>query len=357
MAVKPVAPTATTSETTQNSLTFPAQTFAKLSPAPFLLAHLDPDTSTRSPIRPNGRTPSDFRPPTAHTGSLTHASGSAVVRVGDTAAVCGVRAEILLASDVPGYQVAHTDARTNTSPSEPGDDATEVAEIGLLVPNIELSTGCSPAHLPGNPPSVLAQSLSARVLALLHASKMVRADHLRIWHRPPSAEDGDGDEEGAAPEVKAFWCLYLDVLFLSLDGNPFDAAWAAVVAALRDTRLPFAWWDVDREMILCDDAVARSRRLELRGVPVASTFGVFEPRQSGAGKRNERRAWILADPDTFEEGLCMECLTVVVDQSEQYVKVIKIEKSGGGVIGLKEMKDAVVLAGARWIEWQKVIAG
>jgi hypothetical protein len=28
-------------------------------------------------------------------GSLTHTNGSAVVRIGDTAAVCGVRAEIL----------------------------------------------------------------------------------------------------------------------------------------------------------------------------------------------------------------------------------------------------------------------
>jgi len=341
MAIKPVEPTGTTSETTQNSLTFPAQTFAKLSPAPFLLAHLDPDTSTRSPTRPNGRAPSEFRTPTAHTGSLTHASGSAVVRVGDTAAVCGVRGEILLASDVPGHQVEN---RT---------DETEVADIGLLVPNIELSTGCSPAHLPGGPPSVLAQSLSERVLSLLHASRLVSAQDLRIWHRPPSVED----EEGSVPELKAFWCLYIDILFISLDGNPFDAAWAAVVAALRDTRLPFAWWDVDREMIWCDDAVERSRRLKLGGVPVASTFCVFESRQQGGGKSGDRRAWILADPDTFEEGLCKESLTVVVDHTEQAVKVIKIEKSGGGVVGLREMKEAVALAGARWSDWQKVIAG
>lgn len=358
MAVKPVQPSATTSKTTQNHLTFPAQTFAKLSPAPFLLAHLDPDTPTRSPIRPNGRATSQFRPATAHTGSLTHASGSAVVRVGDTAAVCGVRAEILLASDVPGYGVGTTPAGTIASAIT---DDTEVAELGLLVPNIELATGCSPAHLPGNAPSMLAQSLSERVLALLHVSGLVGAEELRIWHRPASAEDGEGgadeEAEAEAPEVKAFWCLYIDILFISLDGNPFDAAWAAVVAALRDTRLPFAWWDRDREMVLCDDAVSRSRKLRLRGGPVASTFCVFEPRERGVGKQGERRAWMLADPDTFEEGLCRESLTVVVDCTDGVSKILRIEKNGGGVIGLREMKEAVALAGTRWREWQKVIAG
>jgi len=357
MAVKPIQPTASTSATAQNSLSFPAQTFAKLSPAPFLLAHLDPDSASKPSIRPNGRAPSEFRPPTAHTGSLTHASGSAVVRVGDTAVVCGVRGEILLASDVPGYRVGNTSGTGGTSQS--GD--AEIAEIGLLVPNLELATGCSPAHLPGNPPSTLAQSLNERILSLLHASQLVEADGLRIWHQPPSAnaaEDGDESDEPAEPEVKAFWCLYIDILFISLDGNPFDAAWAAVIAALRDAWLPHAWWDIDREMILCDDAISKARRLELRGMPFASTFAVFEPRQQGGGKRKEKRAWILADPDTFEEGLCREGISIVVDCANGHTaKLVKIEKSGGGVIGLKEMREVVEMAGDRWKEWRKIVAG
>ncbi|MCJ1363765.1 hypothetical protein MMC16_002874 [Acarospora aff. strigata] len=355
MAIKPVQPTSTNSETAQNSLSIPAQTFAKLSPGPFLLAHLDPETHTRRPIRPNGREPAEFRPPTAHTGSLTHASGSAVVRVGDTAVVCGVRGEILLASDVPGYSVEKGTEAGATYEQDEND--TEIGEIGLLVPNIELSTGCSPAHLPGNPPSTLAQSLSERILSLLRASRLARAEDLRIWHQPPSAEDGDEGEEPSKAEVKAFWCLYIDTLFISLDGNPFDAAWAAVVAALKDTRLPFAWWDIDRDMILCDDAISKSKKLSLRGMPIASTFSVFEARQQGAGKRKERRAWILADPDTFEEGLCKETVTAVVDQTPNTLSIVKIEKNGGGVVGLKEMKEVVELSGQRWKEWQKVIAG
>ncbi|KLJ10982.1 hypothetical protein EMPG_13727 [Blastomyces silverae] len=49
-----------------------------------------------------------------------------------------------------------------------------------------------------------------------------------------------------------------------------------MVAALRDTRLPKAWWDMDSEMVLCSDDVGEARPLRLRGLPIASSFGVFE---------------------------------------------------------------------------------
>ncbi|KAK4987007.1 hypothetical protein LTR28_001918, partial [Elasticomyces elasticus] len=63
----------------------------------------------------------------------------------------------------------------------------------------------------------------------------------------PATEDDVPDEP---PQLvsKAYWTLYIDLLFISLDGNPFDVAWAAVLAALKDTRLPRAWWDPDREV-------------------------------------------------------------------------------------------------------------
>ena len=82
---------------TTPGLSFPRETFAKLAPGPFLRAHL----KQKTPIRANGRSPSEFRTPAINMGSLTHSNGSAVVRVGDTAVVCGVRGEILLASDMP----------------------------------------------------------------------------------------------------------------------------------------------------------------------------------------------------------------------------------------------------------------
>lgn len=343
------------------SLSLPWATFAKLSPRPFLLGHLQSPSSSSPIVRPNRRRVDEFRPPAVHTGSLTHANGSAVVRIGDTAVVCGVRGEILLASDVPGYDGRKKKRDGGDHNHNHRRELSEITRMGLLVPNVELATGCSPAHLPGQPPSALAQTLAVRLLALLECSGLVKDDDLRIWyHPPPSPENDDDEEENGAAVVMAFWTLYIDVLFISLDGNPFDAAWAAVLAALTDVKLPHAYWDVDQERILCEDALFKARRLHLQGAPMPSTFVVFAASLAGEEPIGERRQqqgyWVLADPDAFEEEICDEVVTVTVDGSTGTKPVlIKLEKSGGGVIGREDVKELATIAMARWSEWQNVL--
>jgi exosome complex component RRP43 len=308
-------------------LSFPRATFAKLTPGPFLHAHLKQPT----PIRPSGRQLNDFRRPTINTGSLTHSNGSAVIRLGDTAVVCGVRGEILKASDVPN------------PPSDATHEDDLVEELGLLVPNLELSTGCSPDHLPGNAPSGLAQSLSWRLRALLLASNLVRPGDLAIEYTEPRTDEGPDEE---APVVtKAYWTLYIDILCISLDGNCFDAAWIAVMAALKSTSLPKAWWDADREAIVCSPLASESHRLSLAGSPVTATFAVFST-ASPLKQRSEGESWILADPDAFEEGVCRESLTIAIDDK----KVISIEKHGGVHLGKKAIRSCIGLASKRWAE-------
>lgn len=276
-----------------------------------------------------------------------------MVRIGDTTVVCGIRGEILLASNVAGYRV---DKQANAPSSRPGYN--EVKELDLLVPNIELATGCSPAFMPGQPPSTLAQSLSTRIYSLLHSSSLIDGEDLRIWYQPPDMSEQDRMEEDEPeklePEVKAFWTLYIDILFISLDGNPFDAAWAAVVSALKDVRLPKAYWDTDREMILCEDAVSDSKKLQLRGLPIAVTTVVFRAKEQVQG--GDKKHWILVDPDTFEEGLCDETVTVVVDcGNRKKTKLLGISKSGGMLIGRDEMSELVSLAEKRWAELSKLL--
>ncbi|RDW72638.1 3' exoribonuclease family protein [Aspergillus mulundensis] len=394
------------------SLALPPSQFARLQPHAYLLAHLSPPASSQQPsIRANGRAPSQFRVTSANTGSLTHTNGSAVVRVGDTTAVCGVKAEILHTEDIASWSVSHSSSspsnkrRKLTNPTEkPGedredgskddedDDNSYIEDFSLLVPNLSLSTGCAPGFIPGAPPSALAQSLSHQILSLLHSSRLVRAEDLEIWYQRPNfgAEELERHNEGEqmdvdagpeaeeanleAREIKAFWVLYIDIMIISLAGNPFDAAWTAVLAALRDTKLPRAWWDVDNETVVCSDLVSEARKLSLRGLPVASSFGVFEA-DAAAGWRavvipdaeeerklaeSERkgiqRRWILADPDGYEEGLTQERVSLVVDKtSNGKVKLLKMEKNGGFAVDRKELKDLVDISARRWDDINQIL--
>lgn len=327
------------------ALTFPRPIFAAVSPHPFLQAHLSAD---KSAIRANGRAAHEFRAPGVNTGSLTHCNGSAVVRLGNTSVVCGVRAEILREEDTPGTSAP---AAVNAEGDVDDDDGEEdeVESLRLLVPNIELSTGSTPSHIPGNAPSTTQQSLITRIRTLLHSTRLLRARDLRITYTPPT--NPEDPESAPDTEVKGYWVLYLDIFFLSLDGCAFDAAWLSILAALRHTRLPRAHYSDDYEGILCSDAPGEASSLNLRGLPVASSFAVFEGKGEGEGEKGAE--WVLSDPDAFEEGVCRESVTVTVDEGT----VRRVEKSGGGVVGREMMKGLVKRSVERWGVVEKAVNG
>ncbi|CRG86196.1 hypothetical protein PISL3812_03199 [Talaromyces islandicus] len=385
------------------SLSLPPSQFARLQPHAYLLAHLSPPPSSQQlPIRANGRKPLEFRSTSANSGSLTHTNGSAVVRIGDTAAVCGVRAEILHTEDIASWGVSapfsgtkrrKTQSDNNDSDEDDEEDCDDshIRDLNLVVPNLSLSTGCAPGFIPGAPPSALAQSLSHQLLSTLHSSNIVCADDLRIWYHPPDFDaierqeagqdtemesDTAGDEDSGRPEpeIRGFWVLYIDVMMISLAGNPFDAAWAAVLAALRDTRLPKAWWDVDNDMILCSDEAEEAKKLNLRGLPVASSFSVFEAdaaadwravvlpdAENGKAKQtsSEQKRWILADPDGFEENLCQERICMVVDRDEKkgVTKIVSMEKNGGLSVGRDDLRMLLDISTQRQKQVKDILQG
>lgn len=397
------APAAPAASSHPPSLSLPPSQFARLQPHAYLLAHLSPPSSSNQPsIRANGRAPSQFRVTSANAGSLTHTNGSAVVRIGDTAAVCGVRAELLHTQDIASWSVSQASGSNKrrrladvggklTEDDEDEDieeDRAHIEDLNLLVPNLSLSTGCAPGFIPGAAPSALAQSLSHQILSLLHSTRLVRAEDLRVWYQPPNLgpeeperhndeEQMDVDaEQSTTPEekpreIKAFWVLYIDIMIISLAGNPFDAAWAAVLAALRDTKLPKAWWDVDNETIVCSDSVTEARKLSLRGLPVASSYAVFEAdaaagwranvipdagEQDQKGKKGSPERWILADPDGYEEGLTQERACVVVDKEDDgKTTIVKMEKNGGWTVDTEDLRQLVEISARRWDEMKRIL--
>ncbi|KAJ2964261.1 hypothetical protein NQZ79_g793 [Umbelopsis isabellina] len=120
-------------------------------------------------VRPDGRALHTFRPTSIRQGAITTANGSAMVRIGGTTVVCGIKAEV----------------------AEPRVDR---PKDGFLVPNVELSPICSANFRPG-PPSEQAQVNAEIINQVLINCDIVDLSDLCI-------------DEG-----KAVWSLYADILF------------------------------------------------------------------------------------------------------------------------------------------------
>ncbi|KAK7192433.1 hypothetical protein DPSP01_009743 [Paraphaeosphaeria sporulosa] len=335
------------------ALTFPRPIFAAVAPHPFLQAHLSASQPSKAPLRANSRTAHEFRRVGINTGSLTHCNGSAVVRLGNTSAVCGVRAEILHEEHVQGT-ADFAPSTGNEAEEDLEREREEIESLRVLVPNVELSTGSTPQHIPGNAPSSFAQTLITRVRSLLLSTSLVRLSDLRILYTPPSnPDDPDAEPE---PQLKGYWVLYIDIFYISIDGNAFDAAWIAILAALKNSVIPHAFWDEDLETILCSDDPSEAHPLTLRGLPVPSTFAVFEGKRDwNESGEDEEADWVLSDPDAFEESVCRESVCVVVDctggnKGTKDGILKRLEKSGGGVVDRDVMKGLVKRAVDRWQE-------
>lgn len=343
----------------------PSSAMPLISPHTLLYTTLSQDP----PVRPSGRQHSQCRPISINTSSLTHANGSTLIKLGQTTAVCGVRAEILSIHEIANYRVNKNLASLPLKADADREDGLEADGIirthNLLVPNLELSTGCSPFHLPGSPPSQEAQSLSQRLLSLLHTSHLVRLSDLCIYdhtvtnleHEIPDNTDPTTPEKKLKPKLKAFWVLYIDTVVINHDGNLFDACALAVFSALKDTLLPKAWWDADMESVVCWPEREQAKSLRLRGCPVPMSFSVFRSNKleegGGAGRKVKQ---VLCDPDAFEEGCCGEQGCVVVDMDNKgRVVVVKMEKNGGRVLGKEGLRELTEKARERWNEWQQVL--
>ena len=333
-----------------------------VSPNALLHAHL----KQSPPRRPSGREPSEPRSIQLNLGSLTHCNGSSLVKIGATTIVCGVRAEILPVSEIPSFRVTKSSDKDRQRPARRENGAEDEEEeeeysaiqlYNLVVPNIELATGCSPKHPANTSPSVEAQSISQRLLSLLHTSHLVRTSDLEIIYTPPRESRDLELGINADPDVKAYWVLYMDMMCISHGGSLFDAAWLALYAALQGCIIPNAWWDVDQEQVLCSAEMQDAKRLRLRGMPVPSSWGVFVPEKRLLAMQNEveDRYWILMDMDTFEEEACDEVGCITVDCSDGADSILRIEKSGGVTVEVDQLVEIAGYGKKRWRQWKDVL--
>ncbi|XP_012368718.1 exosome complex component RRP43-like [Octodon degus] len=173
--------------------------------------------------RPDGGERGECRTTTVNIGSISTADGSALVKLGNTAVICGVKAE---------FAVPPTDA-----PDE-----------GYVVPNVDLPPLCSSRFR--------SQVASQFIADVIENSQIIQKEDLCI------------------SSGKLAWVLYCDLICLDYDGNILDACTFALLAALKNIHLPEV--SINEETALAEVNLKKKSFLNIRTHPVATSFAVFD---------------------------------------------------------------------------------
>ncbi len=150
--------------------------------------------------RLDGRGPDDYRPVTIDPGFVTTADGSALVNLGQTKVLAGIKLE-------------------------PGKPFPDTPNAGVLTTNAELIPLSSPTFEPG-PPQPGAIEVSRVVDRAIRAAETIDLTKLCV-----------------TPGEKT-WVCYVDVHVLGHDGNLIDASLLAAVSALSSATVPAKRFEV-----------------------------------------------------------------------------------------------------------------
>ncbi|XP_029304314.1 exosome complex component RRP43 [Cottoperca gobio] len=244
--------------------------------------------------RPDGRELSEFRTTTLNIGSISTANGSALVKVGNTTVICGIKAEL-----------------TNPIVEAPGK--------GYIVPNLDLPPLCSSRFRPG-PPGEQAQAASQFIADVIESSAVIQTEDLCI-------------ERG-----KLCWVLYCDMMCVDYDGNVLDACIIALLAALKNTQLPEV--TINAESGKPEVNLEKRRSLHIQKHPVGASFCVFD------------NSILIVDPTAEEESLSTSHLTVVTDEED---RLCVVHKPGGTSLSGEKLQECISRATARQREIQKLV--
>ncbi|WAQ98955.1 EXOS8-like protein [Mya arenaria] len=168
---------------------------------------------------------------------------------------------------------------------------TEHPKRGYIVPNVELSPMCSAMFKPG-PPGDQAQCLS-----------VFTDQHV--------------------------WVLYCDLVCLNYDGNLTDTCVLALLAALKNTRLPLVTWNEEDESLATEEK--GNTPVTIKHCPVSSTFAVFDNHV------------LLVDPTKEEEDLSTGEVTVVTADDQ----LCMVRKPGGSPLNAGQLADCIDRAFSR----------
>uniref|UniRef100_A0A8C4VKK2 Exosome complex component RRP43 n=1 Tax=Gopherus evgoodei TaxID=1825980 RepID=A0A8C4VKK2_9SAUR len=250
--------------------------------------------SLKENCRPDGRELGEFRTTTVNIGSITTADGSALVKLGNTTVICGIKAEF----------------------AQPPAESTNK---GYIVPNVDLPPLCSSRFRPG-PPGEEAQAASQFIADVIENSEIIMKEDLCIAHG------------------KLAWVLYCDFICLDYDGNILDACTFALLAALKNVQLPKV--TINEETGLAEVDLKQTNPLNIRKHPVATSFAVFDD------------TILIVDPTAEEEDLATGTVTIVMDEEG---RLCSVHKPGGSGLTAAKLQDCITRAITRHKEVKKLI--
>lgn len=229
------------------------------------------------------RDPATPRNVTVEVGVIERAEGSALVKLGNTQVMAGVKMDV-------------------------GTPFRDTPDQGVLTVHAEFVPLASPLFEPG-PPDENAIELARVVDRSLREVGVVDLQELAI--RP-------GDR---------VWVVWVDLYILDHDGNLFDASMLAAMTALLNARIPYHE-EIETGEIIVDRSKPPAGPLPVRKKVVTVTVAKI-------GKH------LAVDPDFEEESVADARLIVALDEGGE---IVGMQKSGEGAITREELFNAIQLA-------------
>ncbi|MFQ5891783.1 MAG: exosome complex protein Rrp42 [Candidatus Methanofastidiosia archaeon] len=229
----------------------------------------------------------DYRKIELETGVIENAEGSARIRLGGTKVIVGIKIET-------------------------GEPYPDIPDRGVMITSTELIPMASPTFEAG-PPRENAIELSRVVDRGIRESEAIEVEKLCI-------------REGELVRL-----IFVDIHIMDYDGNLFDAAGVAAMAALMNTKMK----DLDEEGNLTGELID----LPLRKVAVPCTFA----------KIGE---FLLLDPSLDEERACDSRLTIATEDDGN---ICAIQKGKAGSFSMKEILEAVKISKLKGAELRALL--
>lgn len=246
-------------------------------------------SSLKKGVRLDGRKPLEFRPISIKTNCIATAEGSALVRCGDTEVLAGVK----MAAGTPYADTPNS---------------------GVLSVNAELLPISNPLFESG-PPSIESIELARVIDRGVRESKCIDVDALCIK---------------AGEKV---WMVNVDLCPLNTDGNLVDIGGLAVIAALKNTRLPTL---VDGK---ADYHKKTDERLPVSSIPLPITIVKIGD-------------VLLIDPTYDELQVAEARLTVTTEENGT---ICSLQKGGDGPLTIDEVSKMLDIAADKAKELRAIL--